>query len=301
MRAVVYEKYGPPEVLQIKEVAKPTPKTNEILIQIHATTVSAADWRMRRAEPFLARLYSGLFRPSRFKILGMDLAGVVAAVGADVQRFQPGDEVFGSAELQFGTYAEYRCLAENGVLAHKPHNMSLEEAAAVPFGGLGAAHYFRRVHRLQPGQKALINGASGSTGSYAVQLARHFGAEVTGVCSAGNFELVRSLGADHVIDYTKEDFTAGDEQYDFIFDAVMKTSAARCRSVLAPGGTFASIGKGGGSTTERAEDLLFLKELIEAGEMRAVIDRRYPLDEIVAAHRYAQQGHKKGSVVIQVV
>lgn len=300
MQAVVYERYGSPEVLQLKEVPKPTPKANEILVQIHATTVSAADWRMRKAQPFLARLYSGLFRPSRFKVLGMDLAGVVAAVGEDVQRFQAGDEVFGSAELQFGTYAEYRCLAEDGVVAHKPENMSLEEAAAVPFGGLGAAHYFRRVHQLKPGQKALVNGAAGSTGSYAGQLARHFGAEVTGVCSERNFELVRSLGAAFVIDYTKEDFTAGSERYDFIFDAVGRTSEGKCRPVLAPGGTFATINKGGGSQPERAEDLRFLKELIEAGEVRAVIDRRFPLAQIVEAHRYVEQGQKKGNVVVVV-
>jgi NADPH:quinone reductase-like Zn-dependent oxidoreductase len=299
MKAIVYERYGPPEVLQIKEVKKPTPKANQILVQVRATTVTAADWRMRKAEPFAARLYSGLLRPKRFNILGMELAGEVAAVGKDVTRFKVGDAVFGSAELTFGAYAEYICLPEDGVIAHKPENISYQEAAASPFGGLGALHYFHKAD-LQPGKQALIYGASGATGTYAVQFARYFGAQVTGVCSAANFDLVRSLGANEMIDYTREDFTERGEQYDFIFDAVGKTSPSACKKVLAPGGIFATIVKGGGSAKERAKDLFFLKDRLAEGDVRPVIDRQYPMEQIVEAHRYVDKGHKKGNVVIMI-
>jgi NADPH:quinone reductase-like Zn-dependent oxidoreductase len=300
MKAVVYEQYGPPEVLQLKEVPRPVPGAEEILVRVNATSVCAADWRLRKPDPFAARLFNGLLRPRKITILGMEFAGEVAAVGAKVRGWQPGDPLFGSAEFKFGCYAEYVCLPAEGVVAPKPANISFEEAAAVPFGGLGAAFYFRRVHQLQPGQQALIYGASGSTGTYAVQLARHFGAEVTAVCSAGNFELAHALGAEHTIDYRTEDFTERPERYDFIFDAVGKIPGSQRKKALAPGGTFATITKGGGSTAQRAEDLLFLKELVEGGEMRAVIDRSYPLEQIVEAHRYVEAGHKRGNVVITV-
>ena len=278
---------------------KPVPGDDEILVKIHATTVCAADWRMRKAEPFSARLYNGLLKPRRFNVLGMELAGDVEAVGKDVKRFKQGDQVFGSAELKFGAHAQYCCLPENGVVATKPVSMTFEEAAAVPFGGLGAFHYFRK-EGLQRGQRVLLYGASGSTGTYAVQFARSCGAEVTAVCSTRNFDLMKSLGADHVIDYKKENFSQNGEQYDFIFDAIGKTTKAQCKNSLSPKGSYATIIKGGGSKKERAKDLLCIKGLIEKGELRAVIDRRYPMEQITEAHHYVEQGHKTGNVVITI-
>lgn len=302
MKAVFCTKYGAPEVLQVKEVNKPAPQDDEILIKVHATSVTSGDCRVRGFKsPFLyrlpMRLFLGITKP-RQPILGVELTGEVEAVGKDVKKFNIGDSVYAFTGMRFGAYAEYVCLSEKDLVTHKPANISYEEAAAVLFGGTTALHFFRKGP-LQSGQKVLIYGASGSVGAAAVQLAKHFGADVTGVCSTSNVEWVGALGADHVIDYTLHNFAETGERYDIILDAVGKTTKAHARKALAPNGTFLTV-EGQGVAKVFVEDLLFLKELIERGELKGVIDRSYPLEQIAEAHRYVDQGHKKGNVVIAV-
>ena len=324
MKAIVHTEYGPPDELQLKEVEKPVPKDNEVLIKIHATTVTSSDCNVRNLtfapkwSVLPMRMQFGLRKP-KINRLGIDLAGEVEAVGKDVKQYKTGDQVFGRSEPAFGAHAEYICIPENGILTSKPANMTWEEAAPLPLAGGTALYFVRDLGKIQAGQKVLINGASGGIGTFAVQLAKYYGAEVTGVCSTANVEMVKSLGADRVIDYTREDLARSGETYDVVFDAVGKISFSRCKDLLKEKGlylntlpTLAIILQtlwtsmiGGkkvkfGDALGKAENLVFLRELAEAGKLRTVIDRRYPLEQTAEAFRYVEKGHKKGNVVITV-
>ena len=322
MKAAIYTQYGPPEVVGVRDVATPTHKDSEILVRVRWTTICAADWRLRSARPAFVRLFTGLWRP-KTQILGMEFSGTVASVGKVVTRFHGGEEVFGSTGFRFGCHAEYVCVPEDGA-SLKPVNMTLEEAAAVMFGGMTALYFLRKAE-VRAGERVLIYGASSSTGVFAVQLAKWFEARVTGVCSTKNLELVKSLGADEVVDYTREDFSNAGRIYDVVFDAVGASGFARTGRSLKRGGRYVRVGlKGGmgamvgsifaslwmsatgagkmvgGVTQGTAQDREFLKELIEAGSLRTVIDRRYRLEQIAEAHRYAEAGHKVGHLVVEV-
>jgi NADPH:quinone reductase-like Zn-dependent oxidoreductase len=292
VKTIVLSDFGRPARLELVEVERPRPRKNELLIRIHATTVTSGDVIIRNL-PFPVRIGMRLAL-GRSRVLGHELAGEVEAVGAEVTQFRNGDAVFASTGLAGGAYAEFICLPETGSVALKPANLTYEEAAAVPVGGLTVLH-FLRMAAIQPGQNVLIYGASGSVGSYAVQLGRHFGAQVTAVCSTANLEWVKALGADRVIDYTKEDFSKSGEAYDVVFDAVGKAPASQCQRSLKDKGTYLSVKS---PASEKAGDLVFLKELIEAGKLKPVIDRRYPLEQVAEAHRYVETGHKKGNVVL---
>jgi NADPH:quinone reductase-like Zn-dependent oxidoreductase len=320
MRAIVYTKYGPPDVLQLKEVEKPIPKDHEVLIRVCAAVVTAADSAMRKGEPFIGQFFTGLGSP-KMKILGCELAGEIEGTGKDVKRFKAGDRIFASTNT-LGAYAEYVCLPDDGAMATKPANMTYGESVAVCDGAMTALPFLRDEGKIQSGQKILIIGASGSVGTFAVQLGKYFGAEVTAVCSAADQELAKSLGADSVIDYKKEDFAKSGQIYDIIFDAVGKSSFSHCKDSLKQRGIYLTTvpslaifpqmlwtslfsrkkavftATGLRSSSEKTKDLVFLKELIEVGKIRSVIDRSYPLEQIAEAHRYVEQGHKKGSVVI---
>jgi 2-desacetyl-2-hydroxyethyl bacteriochlorophyllide A dehydrogenase len=315
MKAIIYTQYGPPEVLHLSEVEKPTPKDNEILLRIKATAVNSGDVRLRKADPFAVRFIFGLLKP-KINILGSVFSGEVESVGKQVKLFKAGDQVFGHIDMRFGAYAEYLCLPEDGSIAMKPGNILHQEAAVIPFGGVTALHFIKKA-AIKPGQKVLVIGASGAVGSAAVQLAKAYGALVTGVCSTSNIDLVKSIGADYVIDYTKVDFTQNGERYDVIFDTVNSISVSRSLKSLSKNGTMILSAAGmpemvqglwisktssrkvlTGVISHAAKDIIFLKELIEAGKMRPVIDRTYDLAQMAEAHAYVEKGHKKGNVAI---
>lgn len=322
MKSIVYKKYGPPEVLQLNDTENPVPKEHEILVKVKATTVTAADIRARsftvpRVFWLPARITLG-FRHPKKQVLGVELAGEVVSLGKDVKRFKEGDQVFAATLEEFGAYAEYKCISEAGPVSIKPANISYAEAAAIPIGARTALYFLRKAN-IKSGDNVLVYGASGSVGSYAVQIAKYFGANVTGVCSTANLEWVRSLGADKVIDYTTEDFSKMDETYDVIFEAVNKSSFTECTKVLKRGGTYINITEPlpsirmlwaklttskklllSRNAPETPEALNFLAELVEIGKLKVVIDRYYDFDEVVEAHRYVEKGHKKGNVIINV-
>jgi NADPH2:quinone reductase len=320
MKAVVYTHYGAPEVLHLTDIPKPTPRDDEILVRVRATTVTATDCLLRRGEPSWIRIILGLNHP-RNPVLGIEIAGEVEAVGKSVRRFKAGDPVFCASMVKMGGCAEYVCLHEHAGVAYKPANLDFVQASAVPDGALTALTFMRDIGKIQPGQKVLINGASGSVGSYAVQLAKHFGADVTGVCGTANLELVQSIGADRVIDYTREKIPQSGEEFDIIFDSVGKISFSQCKGALKPGGVFLSsamtdfLGSAlpqmiatsfsqkkvkTGASICSAERLDFLRNLVESEKIRPVIDRVYPLEQIVEAHSYVETGHKRGNVVITI-
>lgn len=319
MKAIVYTKYGFPNVLQLKEIEKPIPKYNEILIRIKATAVNSGDVRLRKADPFAVRFLLGLFKP-KINILGSVFSGEIESIGSAIQRFKVGDEVFGHTDMSFGTYAAYKCFPENGSIALKPTTMTHQEAAVIPFGGVTALHFLKKAS-IKPGQKVLVFGASGAVGTAAVQLAKHFGAIVTGVCSTANLDLVKSLGADKVIDYIKDDFTKNGETYDVIFDTVNKMDISDSLRSLNIYGTLILSATGlsemlqsfwisisskkkikvlTGIINHSAEDINFLKTIMEAGQLKPVIDRTYSLEQMAEAHTYAEKGHKKGNVAIEI-
>lgn len=297
MKAIVYYRYGSPEVLHQKQIPVPIPKSKEVLIKIQATSVTPADWRIRKADPFLARLFNGLFRPRRVHVLGIEVAGIVEAVGKEVSRFKTGDKVFGLCGLKFGGYAEYTCINETKVLDLMPSNLSFEQAATLPLGSITALHLLQKG-KIQAGMKVMIYGASGSVGTYAVQLAKHFGCKVTAVCSTTNLALVKTLGADDVLDYTKTNWHQSDSRYDLIFDAVGKIKKGQVKHLLQSGGRFVTTWN---QTTQTLADLHFVKQLAEQGQLVSVIDRTYRLDQIQEAHHYVEQFRKKGNVAVKVV
>ncbi len=317
MKAAAYFQYGQPDVLQIKEIEKPMPKENEILLKVKATAVNSGDVRLRKADPFAVRFIFGLIKP-KINILGTVFSGEVESVGKAVKQFKAGDSIFGHTDMSFGAYAEYKSLPENASIALKPANISYKEAAVIPFGGVTALHFIKKA-MIKPGQKVLVVGASGAVGSAAVQLAKSFGADVTGVCSTTNIALVKSIGADKVIDYTKEDFTQNGEIYDVIFDTVKAISVSRSLKSLSKNGIMILSAAGmpemlqglwismtsskkvlTGVISHTAEDISFLKGLIEVDKLKPVIDKTYPLEQIAEAHAYVEKGHKKGNVAIEV-
>jgi len=317
MKAITYSKYGPPSVLQLSTVNKPIPKDGEILIRIFATAVNSGDWRLRKADPWAVRLFFGLTKP-KINILGSVLSGVIEATGNNVTRFKKGDEVFGATGMSFGAYAEYKCLPQEGILAIKPAGISHQQAATIPFGAITALYFLKKAG-IKSGQKVLIYGASGAVGSAAVQLAKSFGVEVTAVAGTSNIELVRSLGADKVIDYKKEDFTTNAETYDVIYETVNKLPFSSSIKCLKKDGTLI-LGASGlsqqlhgiltsitsskkvisGLISQKAEDMIFLKELVERGVYMPVVDKTYTLEQMAEAHTYVEQGHKRGNVAITV-
>jgi NADPH:quinone reductase-like Zn-dependent oxidoreductase len=320
MKAMIYEQYGPPEVLRLKELEMPSPKDHEVLVKVSATTVTSGDVRMRKADPFGVRFYNGLARPRRFQILGSEFAGTISAVGKGVRLFRKGDRVFGGTGTKLGTHAEYLCIPETGAIAAMPDRVSFEDAAAIPFGAATSLYFLKEKGNIQAGQKVLIYGASGALGAYAVQLAKILGAEVSAVCSMRNMELVKSLGADKVIDYTGSDFSRTGERYDIVYDTIGKSPFTGSLHSLGKNGHYlravhmdpSQLIRGiginlmggrkviGGVAIQSKEQIEFINGLMRAGKLKSVVDRKYPFDAIPEAHRYVEQGRKRGAVIITV-